>query len=314
MHGTLGQHDFEALSAWLDGELDGDAADEVERLVASDPDWKQAAVELKSLDAALGSTPTPPAPPADLTERILRTVRLHEDLPAYLDGELDADRRGDLETAIRADADLAREAAELAALDEVLDAWGAPRAPDALAEKVIAYVRVHDDLVAYADGELDGRRAAEVAAAIESDRRIADAYAELKALDGALDDWDVPAPAADLPERILAGVSRRHRRQKVLRFVRYLPPATAAAAAIAILAVSIALHGPATAPETPTGGPEVSKVLQDIPADQRADVETFASRNVDFLEKMDALEVLASNDDLLDSETLAALDTLERGS
>ncbi len=69
------ESDFADLSAWLDGELAGPLADHVARLVESDPAWRQAADELKSLDAALGCWQQA-SPPGDLSVRIARRVKL----------------------------------------------------------------------------------------------------------------------------------------------------------------------------------------------------------------------------------------------
>ncbi len=69
------ESDFADLSAWLDGELAGPLADQVARLVESDPAWRQAAEELKSLDAALGCWQQA-SPPGDLSVRIARRVKL----------------------------------------------------------------------------------------------------------------------------------------------------------------------------------------------------------------------------------------------
>lgn len=65
--------DFEDLSAWLDGELDGERSARVAALVGADPAWRRARAELTALDAALDAY-TVPAAPADLAERILRRV------------------------------------------------------------------------------------------------------------------------------------------------------------------------------------------------------------------------------------------------
>jgi len=70
----LGQHELEQLTAWMDGELGERQAREVAERVASDPRWRRVYEDFTAVDRALEMA-TPPAPPADLTERILRGVR-----------------------------------------------------------------------------------------------------------------------------------------------------------------------------------------------------------------------------------------------
>lgn len=69
----LTQADFEDLSAWLDGELDGERSARVAALVGADPVWRRARAELTALGVALDAYTVPDAP-ADLAERILRRV------------------------------------------------------------------------------------------------------------------------------------------------------------------------------------------------------------------------------------------------
>ena len=64
-----------------------------------------------------------------------------------------------------------------------------------------------DDLSAYLDGELPAGRAAEVQRLIREDPAWRRAHREMTALDAALDSFAAPAPAADLADRILAGVA-----------------------------------------------------------------------------------------------------------
>jgi len=74
MANTLGKDDFENLSAFLDGELDGDRAAEVERLVRQEEPWRTAHRELTAVDSLLDEY-TVPRPPGDLADRVLTGVR-----------------------------------------------------------------------------------------------------------------------------------------------------------------------------------------------------------------------------------------------
>lgn len=82
MTGQLKQFELEDLSVWFDGELAKKRKDEVDRLVATDPAWKQDYERLILLDELLDSCSIPAdrtapmiAAEADLAERIIRNVR-----------------------------------------------------------------------------------------------------------------------------------------------------------------------------------------------------------------------------------------------
>lgn len=66
---NLSPMDPERLSAWLDGELPPEQAEEVARLVETDPAWAEAYRRLKALDRVLDLWTVPP-PPADLARRV----------------------------------------------------------------------------------------------------------------------------------------------------------------------------------------------------------------------------------------------------
>lgn len=74
MHRKLQTSEFEDLSAYLDGELPEERAEEVRRLLETDPTWQQERGELAALDKALDVWRTP-APCEDLPDRILRSLR-----------------------------------------------------------------------------------------------------------------------------------------------------------------------------------------------------------------------------------------------
>jgi len=74
MASNLGKTDLEELSAFLDGELSGQAAARVERLVRDEPAWGQAHRELLAVDDALDAY-TVGQPPDGLADRVLAGVR-----------------------------------------------------------------------------------------------------------------------------------------------------------------------------------------------------------------------------------------------
>ena len=74
MNAQHGQSDWEAISAWRDGELSAEEADRVATRVRKDPVWAAMADELTSLHEALGTWDAP-APPAGLADRIVRSAR-----------------------------------------------------------------------------------------------------------------------------------------------------------------------------------------------------------------------------------------------
>ncbi len=74
MDEKLTQSEFEDLCAWLDGELDSQRADEIAKLVESDPAWAQACRELRSLNGTLNAWAAP-ALPDDLARRIARNAK-----------------------------------------------------------------------------------------------------------------------------------------------------------------------------------------------------------------------------------------------
>ena len=69
-HGLKRESDLEELSAWLDGELEPSAAGRVERLVATDPDWRATHEQFLAVDAAMKLLP-PARPRRDLADRIV---------------------------------------------------------------------------------------------------------------------------------------------------------------------------------------------------------------------------------------------------
>jgi len=226
---SLGQSDFEDLSAYLDGQLDADRAAAVEELIRTDPAWGDEWTRLQAVDRALDAYDVP-APPSDLTDRILRETAGFEDLSAYLDDQLPADRAAAIEELIRTD-----------------PAWG-------------------------------------------------QAWQRLQALDADLDAYDVPAPPSGLADRIVGAVTRKTRNRKLV--FRLWAPLAAAAAAAAIIVATVAFNTD-KAPEPNDKRIAEEKVLPDD------DVTEAIVEHLDFVRDLDVLE---------DFETLEAIERLEMAS
>jgi len=64
-----------------------------------------------------------------------------EDLSAYLDGELPAERAAVVERLVTEDPAWRRAAGEVKALHQALESWAAPSSPEGLAERIIRGVR-----------------------------------------------------------------------------------------------------------------------------------------------------------------------------
>jgi anti-sigma factor RsiW len=93
-------------------------------------------------------------------------------------------------------------------------------------------------LAAWYDGELDGERAASVAAHVAACPACAGQVAAFRAVDEALGEVATPLPAADLVDAVLAGVQRERRWE----LARHL-----AAAAVILLATGLGLLAGAVA-------------------------------------------------------------------
>lgn len=68
------QSDFADLSAYLDGQLEGPRAAQVQQLIAGDAAWGEAYREMTELDQLIHACDVPPVP-ADLSQRIISHVR-----------------------------------------------------------------------------------------------------------------------------------------------------------------------------------------------------------------------------------------------
>jgi len=72
---SLNDSEFEDLSAFLDGRLDARRAAQVEGRLRRDPRRREILDELRAADRALETMAAPPAPPADLAEKVIAGVR-----------------------------------------------------------------------------------------------------------------------------------------------------------------------------------------------------------------------------------------------
>ncbi|MBN1941956.1 MAG: hypothetical protein JW849_01565 [Phycisphaerae bacterium] len=92
-------------------------------------------------------------------------------------------------------------------------------------------------LSAWMDGELPPAEAEAVARLVETDAAWSLAWRRLQALERTLDRWEVPTPAADLVDRVLAH-ARRRPEGVVFRVGRWL----LSAAAVMLIGLGLALH------------------------------------------------------------------------
>jgi anti-sigma factor RsiW len=315
------QPDFEDLSAYLDGQLPPERQAEVERLCREDPAWRSAHRELLAVGEAMDGVAVPPAP-AGLAERIIAGVAVRElpvadfeDLSAYVDGELPAERAAQIEQLVARSPLWRRAHSEMLSLSAAMDGVPAPAASSGLAERIIAAVAgsnlsaaQNEELSAYADGELSAERSAEIEKLIAEQPAWRLAYADLLAVDRALDNFTVPGGAEGLADRVLARVGRESRRALVLRVVAWAVPAAAAAAAVLVVVAALS-QGGKVRPIGPTvaGVPAVelqqSKAYQGVPQAERPKLDEVIIDHLSFFRDYEVAE---------DFETLQAIEKLEK--
>lgn len=152
-----------------------------------------------------------------------------------------------------------------------------------------------EDLVAYLDGELDARRAAEVRKLVETGPAWREAHRQMRELDAALDLYAAPPAPSDLAERICRNVRRKSRQPLVIRIVRWAAPLAAAAAILLFVVLSRPWDG---GQGTGQGGPGLVRPADVISPE---DVERIARDNLDFFQELD---VVANLDTLEEIERL----------
>ena len=145
-----------------------------------------------------------------------------------------------------------------------------------------------DDLSAYLDGELPPDEASRVQQCIQTQAPWRQAYEELQSLAKAMDAYAVPAPAADLAQRIIAA-ARSQRSMPWFARAAWLAPA-AAAAAIVIAAIVLRPTTqpvlPQTAQATPVTHVDDAFIVQTMDFFKDYDVVV----NLDTLEAIDAAQ------------------------
>jgi anti-sigma factor RsiW len=159
---------------------------------------------------------------------------------------------------------------------------------------------------AWMDGELDAPVAAAVQRQITEAPAWAEALRELQAVDAALDLLPAPELKVDLTERIM---EEAHCQPAMLaRVLRYALPA--AAAAVFLLACLVWPQPPkrtGVAPVTALPA-EVNDALKDVPAADRLLVW-----KLDMFQNYGKVKAYQPVSDVVDAETLAALDRQEPG-
>lgn len=161
-----------------------------------------------------------------------------------------------------------------------------------------------EQLSAYYDGELSEAEARQVVAMIADQPSWQRAYAELAALDEAMDAYSAPAVPAGLAERIVAAAhGQASGRGLVIRMLKVALPAAAAAAIV----LAVTLHE-RTAPRSGTNGQP--RQLANYQPDTRA-VDSLVVDNLNFFKSYSSVSTIASNEAVVDNETLEALDRLE---
>ena len=242
-----------------------------------------------------------------------------EDLSAWLDGELSAERAAQVERLVHEDRLWRQAERELCSLHEALDSYAAPAPAPGLARRILAGIPTRElteseleNLSAYMDGELPAEpAAAEVARGIESDAAWRQMRRDLQDVDSLLDCYTAPPASAELTGRIMSAVRKQAHHRQVLRVVSWLAPAAAAAA---IIIVGLAVFGGGHwFSQTQTPGivstpvniePELaeSTAFQAVPVEQRPALQEEIIRHLNFFRDY---EVAA------DLETLEAIEQLD---
>ncbi len=238
-----------------------------------------------------------------------------EDLSAWLDGELPAERAAQVERLVHDDPVWRHAEQKLRVLHEAMDGYAAPAPAPGLARRILAGIPTREltegeleSLSAYMDGELRGDSAAEVAQSIEADAAWRQTRRDFQDVESLLDHYTAPPVSAELTGRIMSAVRKHARRRQVLRVVGWLAPAAAAAA---IIIVGLAVLGGGdwlSQPHTPTIVKNIkleldgSTAFKAVPVDQRPALQEEIIRHLNFFRDY---EVVA------DFETLEAIEQLD---
>ena len=161
-----------------------------------------------------------------------------------------------------------------------------------------------EDLSAFADGELDASRAAEIDRLIQTDPQWQRAMGRLGDLDRALDAMSAPTMDPALPDRIIGSIHRRIRRGR-LAWTARIGAALAAAAAIAIVALVVLEH--LSSRHQPVDVDHDTPLVSDENAGKQtaSKDEELIIQHLDFYRDMEVVE---------NYETLEAIESLEASS
>jgi len=241
------------------------------------------------------------------------------DLSAWLDGELPADRAGELESLIASDDAWAAALADLRAIDEALTADPTPAPPAGIEQQVVEFVRHNTldedqlaELSAWMDGELGDADAARVARHVVTESAWRRAHEELRQVDDALDTFTAPPCPAELPGRIIAATTGRSYDWAGLRKTLVSAPAMVAAMVAVLLGVYLFVTGFSTprgiTPDPGSGETVVAENNdghnEDAPPASKTDrvvqeelagyneAEQFAIINRDMIENYEVIENL----------------------
>ncbi len=157
-------------------------------------------------------------------------------------------------------------------------------------------------LGAYLDGELDDSQSRQVASRLQGEPAMEQALRELKSLESALDAYQAPAPPPDLANRIIqAGRALPMQQPLVIRAIKWGAPLAAAAAVIVVVFALSSRHHPQVG-----SSPDNNRVTA-----QSQQVDEAVIENLDFFKSYETVETIAGNAQLVDADTMKALDRLE---
>ena len=162
-----------------------------------------------------------------------------------------------------------------------------------------------EQLSAYLDGEVDDAEARRVESLLATDAAWQQAADELESLDDALDAFTAPPASAGLSGRIIEAAAREHAHAGlVIRLAKYLVPVAAAAAA-AIIFISVYKGTQPVTPLPPVAEKPVSADAKEVA------VENLVVEHLDFFKDYQSMETVSGGDKVVDDATLQALDNIE---
>lgn len=151
----------------------------------------------------------------------------------------------------------------------------------------------YDDLSAYVDGELHSARHAEVERLVRTDLAWQGEMEKIRKLNEVMGALEVPAPADDLPERIISNVHQRIH-AKHWAWAMRLGASIGVAAAAAVVIVAIILTNKTTnVSTTPSLVPEAPTASQTAGQNDKQIIETLDFyRDFEILENYETIEAI----------------------